>query len=180
MSRERRTRGLARAALLLVLALGSGCSSFAVSGGLGLGVGAEVRLSGLLHTGLLAYMGFEGGSVYGERPRLFNAFLCAGVFHFEESAFKGAAWRHTCFGLLPGLISEGKNHHPWAFEVSVALLFCHLRVGWDPTVPWRSNPDEDPEPSPQAPLDAAPGAVESAEEGAPAEASPPRASERAR
>jgi len=119
-------------ALLLIAGSLSGCSAFAISGGVGIGVGADLRVSGLLHTGAIAWFGFEGGSVYGRSPSLFNLLAALAFPHFEDSSFKGTAFEHRCLGLLPGLLSEGEHHHPWAFEVNVAAVFFHLKLGWDP------------------------------------------------
>lgn len=134
---------LACVTLLIALAL-PGCKSTAFTVGVGFGAGAEVRLSGILHAGALAFFGCEWGSVYGFSPELFNLYGTLGLLHYETSSFTEILWQHYCLGVLPGVASGGENHHPWAFELGVALGLVHFRLGWDPTESEDDAPPREP------------------------------------
>ena len=112
-------------------------SSCRIEVGLGPGIGAEVHLSGLVHTGAMAAGGFGNGTIYGREPGLFFGVVTVPGFHVQDSGFKRTYLHHTNLGLLPPLtagVTGGReiNAHPWAFEVGIALLFITIRLGVDP------------------------------------------------
>lgn len=135
-------------ALLLVFALsfwGTGC---ACTVGIGLGAGAEVKLAGALHTGLIGWGGIELGPHYGHKT-FWSLVGGLPFLHYEEytGALVGvpSARRvdHFCVGLLPGIASRGRNDHPFALEVRVALGFLSLRFGVDPIGRCDHGPEAD-------------------------------------
>lgn len=124
--------------ILLALAL-PGCTSVAVTGGVGLGAGAAVRLSGIIHGGAMLYAGFDLGRLYGKQPPIFTGCATAGFLHAQGNESVKSSMQHYCLGLLPGLLSGGTHHHPWAFGLDVALGLCHLRLAWDPALAFGSE-----------------------------------------
>ena len=139
----------ARALLAALLLSLGGCRLFRAEVGLGLGLGAEVHLSGLVHTGALA-TAYAGLGVLYHRPSAGLPFGFVGLssvtlpfFHWSGLSLPiGPAYRtltvHSNLGLLPPLTAgvagekRGRWRPVWAFEVSVAALFVTVRLGFDP------------------------------------------------
>lgn len=121
-------------ALLLVL---SGCRLFRAEVGVGLGIGADVHVSGLVHAGLLATSCVSVGNVYGKAESRMPAVLTVPLFHGETGLMNDRRFQHTNFMFLPPLTAgatgfeEGRTH-PWALEVTVACLVLTVRLGLDP------------------------------------------------
>jgi hypothetical protein len=136
------------AGAIVALLFLSGCSANALrcNVGVGIGLGADVQVSGLLHGGLLAGAFAEGGPYYGEDAGRLDGSVTLGLFHFMDRGFKHSKNHHMCFGLLPGISGPlwdlDRDAHPWAFELGVALLLVEFRIGYDPTVPFPTSPDE--------------------------------------
>lgn len=141
-----------RALLLLALALLPACKATRAEAGFGLGLGVDVHLSGVLHTGLLASRGIGTyGPVYGKSEgRTDYLALTFGLYHYEQSGFKRTFYEHSNLGVAPpltkGLLSRDVRSHPWAFELTIAPVFCLLRIGFDPTLLF--EPDPVPRPVP--------------------------------
>lgn len=123
--------------LALLLAL-SGCRNLLrVEAGIGPGIGADVHVSGLVHTGLLATAVLGGGTVYGRTGGLGSGAVTIPFFHAQTAFLSEARYHHTNLGLLPpltaGVTGTGElNAHPWAFEVTLALVLVTIRLGLDP------------------------------------------------
>ncbi len=126
-------RARSRAALILAIVLGAtGCRTtighyfanrardlgecFTIQGGIGIGLGVDVRLAGLAHVsaGLGAQVPAMLGPVYGKfhpvaimNHTAFGGFLSMGVVHLSDPGprWRGEYFRHGCFALLPGLFS---------------------------------------------------------------------------
>lgn len=146
-------RMVRRLFLFVVLALLPACKATRAEFGFGLGLGADVHLSGALHTGLLASRGIGTyGPVYGKSAggRLDYTAVTLGLFHYEYTGFKRAFYEHSNLGVAPplttGLLSRTVRAHPWAFELTIAPVFCLLRVGFDPMLLF--EPDPVPRPIP--------------------------------
>jgi hypothetical protein len=124
------------AALVLLLCVSSsGCRAVRSNLGVGPGLGVEVQLSGLVRVGALALYGISGGQTYGQPQGLEDVALTLGPVFYRRSQLD-AERRELGFGLLHGVthrwIEGNRRAHPWAFDMTVALLFVHWRVGFDP------------------------------------------------
>lgn len=122
-----------------------GYSPFRATVGVGLGLGAQAQLSGLLHGGLMVGLFGEIGPHYDAGFASFGGYSTIGPWHYQGfGAFVIHANKrnHECVGLLPGLglvnprPSAERRPHPWAFELGVALLFIDVHLGFDPVAVW--------------------------------------------
>jgi len=153
---------IALVALVLLASGSSGCLMVRAEVGVGLGLGADVRIPGLAHVGAGAgefkTAGWRYDLGYGTRREVHGA---AVLWHFEGrrgvltsdedralregrlDADAEAALRrrlrpsHACFGLLPPLTSHGRDRtgrlvDPWSLEVGLMLVFFDVRLGFNP------------------------------------------------
>lgn len=135
---------------LLVIGLASpGCSAFRAEFGVGPGLGADVHMSGLVHTGALAAMNITGGTTYGEQSGGLGATLTVPAFHYEliflGGPCGGTQYQHSSLGLLPpltgGVSGTEVRSRPWAFELALGLGLVMIRIGVDPSVLFDPDPD---------------------------------------
>jgi hypothetical protein len=113
-----------------------GYSAFRAQVGIGLGIGAHVQASGLVHGGaMLGAFGGPGVCYHRAEANALRWYAVLGPAHAEVYGFKHAHGGHACVGVLPGLLNDDSkvgHPHAWAFEVGVALLFFDLQLGFDP------------------------------------------------
>lgn len=128
--------------IALSLAL-TGCSAFRVEAGVGPTLGADVHLSGLIHTGVLGGLHIMTGSIYGKHCEAIGVVLTIPGFHAEwvgeVGHGGGSIYDHSSLGFLPPLtqgilygLRKDRRARPWAFEVTVGLVFFAFRIGVDP------------------------------------------------
>lgn len=127
---------------LLLAGLTPGCHATRLELGRGIGIGAEVQLSGLVRGGALASLtDREDAHSYGELESIarYGVGVVAGPFFWRtDRCMSGSLPARTelGLGLLHGLthrwIDANRRAHPWAFDLSLALVFFHVRVAFDP------------------------------------------------
>lgn len=164
-SRSWRRATLALAALLLLL-LG-GCQAFRVQIGGGIGLGADIKLPGLCHTGLSAGQFMNIGLRYDQLELSHDVELNALAFHWSGRQSKGPEharrWldEHRCWGWLPELFTEYDTDDglsAWDFEIGIMALVLDFRIGFGPArldrpakrVPPPPSPSRRPVPPPPA------------------------------
>lgn len=130
-----------RRSLLLAtcLALLPGCQAAIYELRFGPQLGADLQLSGLLHTGAFggAMITLAGSGYHHDEGAFAIGEVTLGLFHYRERAsFPGQ--EHGCLGLLPpllcGFFGRELNAHPWAFELGLGLGLIGFRLGLDPAV----------------------------------------------
>ncbi|MFC1706533.1 hypothetical protein ACFL59_06875 [Planctomycetota bacterium] len=116
-------------ALAIPFLLVTGCSLFRAELGIGLGLGATVKVSGLYHGGLELSACRSYGWRYGTgRPWSANASLPL-LFHWNDLS------RAPCCGLLPALSREGQDtgwRHCYDLEVGLSFAVIQIRIGLSP------------------------------------------------
>lgn len=132
-------RRLVASLVLLVLST-SGCSMFRAQLGGGLGLGAEIKLPGLAHTGLGAGTYRNLGIRY-DSPELSDdasATLLAWHWEGRQSRRPEQGRRfiveHSCWGGLPPYTTM-VDEDPlaiWDFEIGLNLLVIDIRLGFNP------------------------------------------------
>lgn len=157
------------AGALLVLLLGplGGCRSVRAEVGYGVGIGVDVKLPLLVHTGLAFGIWKHWGSDYGfvgQRPRtkmeededlwdVTVTHIMKFQHHesrrrqrnqgFEEEPEEDDIHAHDCSMLLPlSLAEQGYSYHDYALEVGIMLGFVDLRLGLNPWFLFNSLPEE--------------------------------------
>lgn len=152
-------RGFLAGALLL-----SGCSAFRAEIGLGVGIGAEIELPAVLHTGFSAAGFYYVGHNYKTGWR---AGTPSG--HFDESksfiighdtddyeSWPGAIRQHYCDAIVPIWTSGEHDPTEWqALEIRAHALFIGFRIGFNA---WNLFPGKEagppkvePQPAPSPP-----------------------------
>lgn len=158
-------RRLVPTAVLALLAVSaSGCAGFRAQFGGGVGIGADLKLPGLCHTGLAAGEYMNIGIRYDEPELSHDAHVTALVWHWEgrQSRRPGDKHRyflgeHACFGWVPPVTTylDKDDLAIWDFEIGVDLLVIDVRLGFNPVRlvrPPRRHPDEAvPAPPPPPP-----------------------------
>ena len=140
------------AALLLscLLLAAPGCASFRAEVGVGAGLGVEVSLPVILHTGFalggFTYVGHRYDKGWGAHRKdgdfdhsgsavLFHSMSHDGAIIPPDLAIWKAGEEHTCGGVAPLLwdvIREKDTRHSYAFEIGIHLLAISIRLGWNP------------------------------------------------
>jgi hypothetical protein len=157
-------RRLSTTLLLLGVALVSnGCSMFRAQFGGGIGIGADVKLPGLLHTGLSAGQYMNVGIRYDTPELSHDASATLVAWHWEgrqnRRREQGRKYipEHSCWAVLPPLTKmiDRDQLSVWDFEIGLDLLVLDLRVGFNP-LRWEGwarspRPPEPAEPAPTAP-----------------------------
>lgn len=141
----------------------SGCSAFRAQFGGGIGVGADIKIPGLIHAGLDAGQYMNIGLRYDEPELSHDASACLVAWHWEgresrrpEEGRKLLS-EHQCWAVLPPLTTQIDRDglSVWDFEVGVMLLVIDLRIGFNP-LRW-DNPDKRPRERPPAAAPRQPG-----------------------
>lgn len=127
--------------LVVSLALG-GCNCLRLEAGIGPTLGADIHLSGLVYTGAIMGVHVMTGTIYGEDCDGGSFVLTVPGFHFDLDGLVGhggAIYYHTNFGVLPpltgGRLFTERGSRPWAFEMTLGLVFFVFRIGIDPMGP---------------------------------------------
>lgn len=128
---------LALAGCLMTTMALAGCGrAWRIEAGTGLGLGADLKVPGLLHTGLAAGRFHNKGFRYdtGWRDdREDNATLL--LWHWERNPDRPPLGTHTCWGLLPPLTTTsrwGDEREAYSLEIGLMLVFVDLRIGFNP------------------------------------------------
>lgn len=131
------TRPWIGAVLLVPLALvAGGCQMFRAEVGYGAGLGADVKLPGIVHTGLGVGEFQHAGIHYGrdsemEREAMANLIL----WHWEGNLSEPITPHHGCVGIFPPLTtytrSEG-DRDEYSLEFGVMLGVFDIRLGFNP------------------------------------------------
>lgn len=131
------------ACTLTLVCLGSGCGMFRAQFGLGYGLGADVEIPGIVHTGLGVGSFYTVGTVYN-----------LGYVEREETLISVLAWHHcgiddgrgfpglvdhACWCWLPPLTQYrhrggelSRHARGWSFEFGAMCLFFNFRLGINP------------------------------------------------
>lgn len=140
------------AALAALLAAAPGCSMFRAQVGYGLGLGVDLQVPALLHTGLAAGDFTHVGPSYGRPARARREVgLTALVWHYEgERDVTEDDWfpaessrpKHGCWAGLPPASTYtgdkiGTDVQPYSFEIGLMLIGVDLRLGFNPVAPFR-------------------------------------------
>lgn len=128
----------------------SGCSAFRAQFGGGIGLGADIKIPGLVHTGLDAGQYMNVGLRYDEPELCHDASATLVAWHWEgrqskrpEEGRKLIA-EHQCWAGLPPLTTgiDRDGLSVWDFEIGVMFLVLDIRLGFNP-LRW-NNPDRRP------------------------------------
>ena len=139
-------RSLLRAACVVVGLLQlQGCSACRAQIGLGMGLGADVQVSGLAHGGLNIGRFEEYGPNYGRGAATDAVYGVVGIYHDYATNKDCPEGMHCCYGILPCVTalhaeSNASAANPWAFEVGVSLLLWEIRLGFNPAEPFVGHP----------------------------------------
>ena len=125
--------------VVLLALLASGCSAFRADIGPGIGIGADVQIPAVLHTGFgVGYYTYVGHN-YGEGWRAFNDWEMGDTLIFVHLATDEQYYRHFCFAFLPIVTTIDEDHagpdlpQGWhRLEVGLFALFIGVRLGVDP------------------------------------------------
>ena len=169
--------------LALLLPFLAGCNAVRAQIGVGMGIGAQVKIPATLHTGICfgsyRHMGFDYGRglCMGERFAKYWKVGCFIVCHNEfyaDDFMVGTyytAWaKHSCAALLPFLYDKDYPEEDvfgaYSLEVDVAALLLDIRLGinFKYLIDGFWVPDEDEEAAPE-PEDEEPAEVEIDEAG---------------
>ncbi len=154
-----------RIVFLGALASTSGCAGFRAQFGGGIGIGADIKLPGLCHTGLSAGQYMNVGLRYDTPELSHDAEVTALAWHWEgrQSRRRGPKsdgggrhflGEHACFGWIPPATTylDKDDLAIWDFEIGLNLLVIDFRLGFNPVRlirPPRPRP-EPPAPTPTA------------------------------
>jgi len=143
-------RSLPALAFLLLAFSTSGCSMFRAQFGGGIGLGADIKIPGLLHTGLSAGQYMNIGIRYDDPELSHDASATLVAWHWEgresrrpegpkEQQLPLGRGRtllgeHACWGGLPPLTTYNDRDglSVWDFEIGVMLLVLDFRIGFNP------------------------------------------------
>jgi hypothetical protein len=127
-----------------------GCSAFRAQFGGGIGLGVDVKIPGLLHTGLDAGQFMNLGVRYDTPELSHDASATLVAWHWEgrESRRPEQGHKllpeHQCWAALPPLttVNNKDGQSVWDFEIGIMLLVMDFRLGFNP-LRW-DNPDKRP------------------------------------
>ena len=149
--------------LLFLLVATSGCAGFRAQFGGGIGIGADIKLPGLCHTGLSAGQYMNIGIRYDEPELSHDAEINAFIWHWEgrQSRRRGEGrhflCEHACFAWIPPATTyvDKDDLAVWDFEIGVNLLVIDVRLGFNPVrlirPPKKAPESATPAPGPSAP-----------------------------
>lgn len=131
-----------RAVLILaLLAFAPGCQAFRAQIGGGIGIGADIKLPGLVHTGLSAGQFMNIGIRYDD-PELSNDVeVNAIAYHWSGRHSRGPEHRrrliseHSCWAGVPPITTiedKDDNLSAWDFEIGIMALVLDIRLGFGP------------------------------------------------
>lgn len=123
-----------------LLLAASGCSMFRAQLGGGIGIGADLKIPGLVHTGLSAGQYMNVGIRYDDPELSHDASATLVAWHWEgrQSHRKGEGraflGEHSCWAGVPPLTETLDKDHlsVWDFEIGVNLLVIDVRLGFNP------------------------------------------------
>ena len=136
----------------------TGCQGFRAQMGGGIGLGADIKIPGLCHTGLSAGQFMNIGIRYDD-PELSNDIeLNALAYHWSGRYSRGPEYprrlihEHDCFGWAPEATTRSDKEDAlsaWDFEIGVMALVLDIRLGFGPARfnrPPKHSEEESPRP----------------------------------